>query len=322
MTPSDSLWKKSRSLRSAAMIFLFYLLATQAAHTLLYTIVAYLVSAAEKTGTDFGNTVNEIAGQFHFVSFALGALLLTFTTWKADRALYSHQIFWNAPHKPFWHLDRLTKEELARGGSSGLIAASVYLLLFTVSGRGSFLGVYLNSTIGTPVFPLFFVDILALAALLFCEEYIFRHKILGLLLGSLSPGMAVAVTSLLYLAVKYLQFELTLMDLANLALMNIALGYFFLKFRKPHRGIAYLLALLCALHSLAGLPLWDNESPSFFLFKASSRGPDLLFGGHNGPFSGLALLSIFLVFALGAAYSWKKEIEARRHSERKHSRLN
>jgi hypothetical protein len=321
MIANDSLWKRSRSLRSAALIFVFYLLATQAAHTLLYTIVAYLVSAAEKTGTDFGNTVNEIAGQYHFVSFALGALLLTFTTWKADRALYSHQVFWNDPHKPFWHLDRLTKEELIRGGSSGLIAASIYLLLFTVSGRGSFLGVYITSTIGTPVFPLFFVDILALGLMLFCEEYIFRHKILGLLLGSLPPGVAVFFTSLLYLAVKYLQFELSLMDLANLMLMNIALGYFFLKYRKPHRGIGYLIALLCALHSLAGLPLWENESPSFFLFKASGRAQDLLFGGQSGPFAGLALLSIFLVFALGAAFSWKKEIEARRHSERKNSGL-
>lgn len=321
MSPNDSAWKKTRGLRSVALIFLFYLLATQAAHTLLYTIVAYLVSAADKTGTDFGNTVNEIAGQYHFVSFALGALLLTFTTWKADRALYSHQVFWNDSHKPFWHLDRLTKEELIRGLSSGLIAALIYLLLFTASGRGSFLGVYITSTIGTPVFPLFFVDIMALGLMLFCEEYIFRHKILGTLLGSLPPGLAIAFTSLLHLTVKYLQFELALMDLANLLLMNIALGYFFLKYRKPHRGLGYLIALLCSLHCLAGLPLWENESPSFFLFKAAGRAPDLLFGGQSGPFAGLALLSIFLVFAIGAAYGWKKEIEARRHSERKPPRL-
>ena len=76
----ESFWKRTRAPRSAALILGFYLAATQIAHTLLYTIVAYLVSAADKVGADFGNTVNEIAGQYHFFAFSLGALLMTITT--------------------------------------------------------------------------------------------------------------------------------------------------------------------------------------------------------------------------------------------------
>jgi membrane protease YdiL (CAAX protease family) len=312
----ESLWRRCRPLNSALLILGFYLAATQVAHTLLYTIVAYIVSAADKTGTDFGNTVNEIAGQYYFFSFSLAALLMTFTTWQGDRALYRHDPFWNENHQPVWQLNRLTKEELIRGISSGAIAAFIYLSLFTLSGRGNFLGVYITSTLGTPVFPLFFLDLAALSALLFCEEYIFRHKILRRLLQQFTPGTAVCLTAAAYLAVKYLQFELGWMDYLNLSLMNLALGYFFLKSGKAHRGIGFALVLVLVLHSLAGLPLWDSESPSFFLFKATQRNAEILFGGGAGPFAGLALSSIFVVFALGGAISWKQDLETKRQAAR------
>lgn len=313
---NESLWRRSRHLRSAVLILVIYLGATQVAHTLLYTIVAYIVSAADKTGTDFGNTVNEIAGQYHFFSFALAALLMTLTTWKGDRALYRHDDFWNETHKPVWQLNRISKQELFRGISSGAIAAGIYLLLFTASGQGSFLGIYITSTFGTPVFPLFFLDLAALCTLLFCEEYIFRHKILRLLLQQMAPGSAIALTTAAYMLVKYLQFELSSMDFVNLALMNLGMSYFFLKSGKAHRGIGFLVILLVFLHSIAGLSLWGIESPSFFLFKPIQRTPELLFGGGLGPFSGLALSSIFLVFAIGSAFSWKQEKEAKRQLNR------
>lgn len=308
--------RRHHGLRSALLIVFFYLALTLIAHTMLYTIVAYLVSVANKTGTDFGNTVNEIAGQYHFFAFALGAALMAGTTWRADRALYRHGTFWNEPHKPFWRLDRLTKEELVRGLSSGAIAALLYLALFVISGQGSFLGVYITSTFGTPVLPLFFVDLLSLATLLFCEEYIFRYKVLGQLAAEMHPATAVALTTLLYVSVKYLQFDLSGMDILNLTLMNLALGYFFVKSGKAHRGIGLVLALLCILHSGAGLPLWGNESPSFFLFKTDNRTTEALFGGMSGPFQGLALSTIFLVFTLSGVLSWRKKEEARRQNER------
>jgi membrane protease YdiL (CAAX protease family) len=307
----ETLWRRTKSLRSAGMILTFYLGATLIAHTLLYTIVAYLVAAADKTGTDFGNTVNEIAGQYYLFSFALAALLMMITTWKGDRALYRHDPFWNSPHKPAWQLDRHTKEELLRGISSGVIAAVVYFFLFTVSGQGGFLGVYITSTFGTPVFPLFFLDLISLCVLVFCEEYVFRHKILRLLLIRLGPGTAIAITAAAYLLVKNLQFELTGFDLLNLGLLNLALGYFFLKSGKPHRGIGFALLLLTALHTIGGLPLWGQESPSFFLFKSTHRSHEILFGGGLGPFSGLALSSILFVFALGSAFSWKRATNTR-----------
>lgn len=303
---SDSFWQRHRYLRPAFLVLLFYLLATQLAHTLLYTIVAYIVSAAEKKGTDFGNTVNEIAGQYHFFAYALAALLMTITTWRGDRALYRWDVFWNEPYKPVWQLDRNAKGELFGGVGSGLVAAGIFLALFYISGRGSFLGVYLTSTFGTPVFPLFFVDILALGTLIFCEEYIFRHKLLRLFAAELPPVAAITLSSAAYILVKWVQFDLTALDFLNLALFNFALGFFYLRVNKPHRGIGFALALSFLLHPLAGLPLWENESPSFFLFKTAARGDDHLFGGAAGPFAGWGLASILAVFAVRAAYGWLK----------------
>lgn len=309
---SDSLWTRTRSLRAALLVLIFYLLATQVSHTLLYTIVAYIVSAAEKKGTDFGNTVNEIAGQYHFFAYALGALLMTITTWRGDRALYRWDVFWNEPHKPVWQLDRNTKSELWNGAGSGFVAAAIYLLLFAISGRGSFLGIYLTSTFGTPVFPLFFLDIFSLGALLFCEEYIFRHKILRMLRQQFDPVIAMLLAGGAHILVKALQFELSYLDYLNLALFNLAVGFFYLRNERAHRGIGFALALTFMLHPIAGLPLWENESPSFFLFKANARNEDVLFGASSGPFAGLALASILSVFVVRACYGWLKRHETLR----------
>ncbi|WP_305809356.1 hypothetical protein, partial [Staphylococcus epidermidis] len=147
------------------------------------TIVAYMVSLSTKTGPEFSNTVNEISSQYILFARALGALVLSATLWQADRALYRQIPFWNEAHRPFWQLDRIRKEQLFRGLSSGLLAALVFIVFFTAAGQISYLGIYITSTMGTPIFPLFFLDLASLATLLVCEEYLFRHKILRTLLS-------------------------------------------------------------------------------------------------------------------------------------------
>lgn len=313
---NDSLWVKTKNYRALLFLLGIYAGATQLAQTMLYTVVAYIVSAAEKTGTDFGNTVNEIAAQYHFFVYALAAAAVAFTTWKGDQALYRESVFWNEPHKPIWQLNRHTKSELLQGLASGCIVLAVFLFLFTLSRKGTFLGIYLTSTFRTPAFPLFFLDFASLAALVFCEEYIFRHRIFPLLLSECSENLAVIVNMAVAIFFKSLQFELTWMECLNLGLLNIALGYFYLRSGRAHKGIGFLLGFVCLSHSLTGLPLWENESPSFFLFKAVDRQQEILFGGALGPFGGLALTTILLVFAIGGKVGRRKDLEAKQYSRR------
>jgi len=299
-------------LRPAAFPFLLYILVSQLALTLLNTIVSYIVSLSQKTGTDFSNTVNEIADQYLVLSLSLGALLLSLTLWQADRALYRQLTFWNDLHKPAWQLDRSRKEELMRGLSSGLLAALVYLVFFTISGQVGYLGIYITSTIGTPIFPLFFMDIAALVILLVCEEFLFRHKILRGLLAVLPASAAIVLTTSLHLLARHWQFHLEPLDYINLACLNLVLGYFYVKSGKCHRGLGFLIAFLCLLHNVGGLPLWGYESPSFFLFKAAPRASALVTGGASGPLGGLGVFGILAIFALGSFLTWKRELEARR----------
>lgn len=309
---NESFLKKILFYRPVFYLMIFYLVVSEVAQTLLYTIVAYIVTAAGKEGTDFSNTVNEIAGQYLFVSFAIGALIVTITTWLGDKALYRHKSFWNDPRKPFWQLDRLTKEEFLRGIASGLIVAFIFLMIFTFSKQVSYLGVYITSTFGTPVFPLFFMDLMALIALVFCEEFIFRHKILTFFMHRMSAGTSIVFTSCLYILAKHLQFQLMGLDYLNLVCLNLTVGFFFVKSKKVHRGLGFLAALFGIIHPFAGLPLWGSESPSFFLFKTNQRASELLSGGTAGPLAGLGLFSIILVFGIGAYISWKNSREVKR----------
>lgn len=288
------------------LLIVFYLFISEIAQTLLFTVVTYIVTTAGKEGADFSNTVNEIASQYFLFSFALGALVVTISTWLGDKALYKHLSFWNDSRKPIWQLDKVTKEELLRGLASGFIIAALYLLIFTTSKQVSFLGIYITSTLGTPVFPLFVIDLISLIALVVCEEFIFRHKILRYLLQNHSQGTSILISSLLYLLAKHLQFQLTGMDYINFFILNLTVGFFFTKSLKAHRGLGFLIALFCVLHPLAGLPLWGTESPSFFLFKTTARASETLSGGNAGPFAGLGLFSILLVYTLGARLSWKR----------------
>jgi hypothetical protein len=292
---------------SVALPTLAYIVLSQLSNTLLDTIVAYIVSLSSKTGPEFSNTVNEISSQYVLFARAIGALLLTLTLWQADRALYRQIPFWNDGHRPLWQLDRVRKEELFRGLSSGLLAALVFLVFFTAAGQISYFGVYITSTMGTPIFPLFFLDLASLAIFLICEEYLFRHKILRAMLLELSPNVAIVFSSALHSFVRYMQFPLTFFDCVNLFCLNMALGYFFVKNGKCQRGLGFLLAFLCCLHNFAGLLLWGIESPSFFLFKAAAKSSPALSGGANGPLGGAGVLGILVLFTFGSFLTWKRE---------------
>jgi membrane protease YdiL (CAAX protease family) len=302
------------ALRPMALTFLFYVLLSQLAQTLLYTVITYMVSLSSKTGPDFSNSVNEISGQYILFTFALAAFLLALTIWQADRALYRQVPFWNSPHRPVWQLDHVRKEELLRGLSNGGLCALVYLLFFSLTGQIDYLGVYITSAFGTPVFPLFFMDVLGLATLVACEEFLFRHKILRGLLARMPVSLAILCTAALHTLARHWQFQLEPLDYANLLCLNLILGYLYVRTGKCHRGLGLILSLLCVLHTVGGLPLWGFESPSVFLLKAAPRTPAWTTGGASGPLAGAGLFAVIALFTL--VLTWRRDLEARRQSER------
>jgi hypothetical protein len=309
-------WDYLRPARHALIATIFYWAMTIIAATLLSTIVAYLVSAANKVGEEFVNTVNEISGQYLIFSFSLAAFLTSLTLWFGDRALYRARIFWTEPQRSIWQLNRNHKAELKRGLYSGLILGGIILALLLLSGRGSYLGLYLTSALGTPVFPLFLLSLGSSVVLLVTEEYLFRHKFMWAL-QNYGNAIAIGLTVLVATLFKLLQFHLDHIALLNTALLQLLLSIYFVRSQKCHRGIALLVSLIVFWHPLAGLPLWGVETPSLFLFKSQSTTDDWLFGGGGGPFSGLALTAALIFLTISGWYSWRQEEEEKRQGARR-----
>ena len=299
---------KFAALKTVFLLLFSYFLVCKLAETLLFTIVTYVVTTMGKSGMEFTNTVNEIASQYLLLSFAMGSTLVCATSYLGDKALYRNQPFWNDRNKGILHLDRLAKREFFRGLTGGLLVALVLLSIFITSGQVSYLGIYITSTFGTPIFPLFFTDLISLITFVVAEEYIFRHKVLRLLIERFGSWRANILTSGIYTLWKYFQFSLTALDAFNIFLLSLALGYFFLSSGKTHRNIGFLIALLGILHPIAGLSLWSHSSPSFFLLKVSSRASELLSGGNAGPMAGLGMTSLLLLVAIGARLSAKHSV--------------
>ncbi len=293
--------------RSILLIFVAYAAASKVAHTLLYTLVSSWVLMTSQDQGSFSDLVNEIASQFVFVAYAAAALLLALTVWLGDKALYSHRPFWNLQSRAAWQLDRNTKSEFGNGLGSGFLLAVALLVILLAGSYVNYLGVFLTSTVGTPVFPLFFSDLVALVVFVVCEEFLFRHKILPRILEFRGPHEAAWISSLLYVGLKHFQFQLTLLDWVNLMLLNLTLGYYYLKSGKAHRGLGLSAALYGTLHALGGLPLWNQVSPSLFLFKHNMKASDLMSGGAAGPMASLAM-TLFLLIALVTGYRrWRRD---------------
>ncbi|NUM88128.1 MAG: hypothetical protein HUU37_02895 [Bdellovibrionales bacterium] len=291
--------------RSILLIFMAYAAASKVAHTLLYTLVSSWVLMTSQDQTGFSDLVNEIASQFVFAAYAAAALLLALAIWLGDKALYSHRPFWNT--RAPWRLDRQTKSEFGGGFGSGFLIAAVLLAILLAGGYISYLGLFLTSTVGTPVFPLFFSDLVALMVFVVCEEFLFRHKILPRLLEFRGSHAAVWGTAFLYVGLKQFQFQLVALDFLNLMLLNLTLGYYYLKSGKAHRGLGLAAALFGTLHAVAGMPLWSQTSPSLFLFKHNLRASDLMSGGAAGPMASLGM-TLFLFLALATGYRrWRRD---------------
>lgn len=288
------------------LIPIFYLALSKLAHTLLLTIVTSVVLMTGQSGQELSNSVNEISSQYVLTSYALAALLTAITVWLGDKALYSHSYFWAEERKKPWQLERSCRQEFYRGLSSGALAAMVVCIILLSTGQISYLGIYITSTFGSPVFPIFVTNFLSIILLLICDEFIFRHKLLQMFFRVWPEPVAIFASTLLYLLLKWVQFPLQTMDLVNLSLLGLILGFFYAKNKKSHRGLGFVLSLICLLHPMAGLPLWSQTSPSFFLLKHSAKSSEWMTGGPAGPMASIAIFSMFLLFSVASVKRWQQ----------------
>jgi hypothetical protein len=287
---------------------LFYLFVSKIVHTMLVTSITSFVLMTSKAGSDLPNTVNEIASQYVFFSYAIGALLVSTTLWFGNRALYYGSEFWNEGDKKFWQLSRETKGNLWRGAGSAALLVLLLLALFYIAEQVTFLGLFITSAIGTDVFPLFLLDFISLLVLVVCEEYFFRYRLLGRLSTQISQFNAALVSTVVYILVKWVQFDLTYVDISNLFLLQMAMCFYFLGSGSAHRSLSFLAVFYGILHPIAGLPLWNQIGPSFFLFKHNAAKSNAwLTGADAGPLAGFGMSGVLVLLLIGSLWSWREQ---------------
>ena len=146
---------------------------------------------------------------------------------------------------------------------------------------------------------------LALIALAFSEEYLFRQKILPALRGSFPTWAAAAITALLYWATKAAQYDLGWMHSITLILIAFSLGLRASREGDFSGGAGLWAGLLVALNPLFGLPVFGSDFPGLLLLKYEPS-PGInenlsrwISGGNAGPLASAALQILIL------AYGWR-----------------
>lgn len=146
-----------------------------------------------------------------------------------------------------------------------VVAASVVAFLVLI-GVYKYLGYFIPFE-ETPLALInIFLRMLALALLVYCEEYIFRDKIAAQL-KNLPMLPAALWTAGLYCGVKVMQFDLGLMHLVTLFLISIALSYRSLREGQFARAAGYWAAILIIFHPLLSLPIFGNDFSGVLLIR-------------------------------------------------------
>ena len=109
---------------------------------------------------------------------------------------------------------------------------------------------------------------IALAALVYCEEYLFRYKVASYL-KDLPFLWSAFWTALLFCLVKLIQFDLGLMHLVTLFLLSINLSF---RAWKPApggfaRSAGFWAAILIIFHPLLSLPIFGNDFSGALLVR-------------------------------------------------------
>lgn len=211
--------------------------------------------------------------------------------------------------KQVFHFKEL-KRVFAPNALNGLILTGVMVAGTTLGGHMSYLGVYMrfDEVLLSLVSSIIFGS--SLFALVIVEEYIFRQVIekkFSEYVGAL--GVA-ALSSALYLFVKYVQFELNWVLAVNLVLLNLTYSMIAHGERHYMASASFAGTFMTITHVIFGLPLMGQDMPGILLLRASSDEGlgSLLSGGAAGPEGGL-VLTVLLVIYLYLPQIRSKKIE-------------
>lgn len=234
--------------------------------------------------------------------------------------LFVMLLFWLNPLTTTTRSEIFTPQRFEKkfipGFAQGAVLCSGLVLAFLLSGAYRYVGFFIQTEDTALASIGLAVRVSALGLLLFCEEFIFRQKMYAHLRAHAPDAVSVLVTSLAYVGVKLLQFDLGIMQTTTLLLLSVAIFYRNAADGDFMRGAGFWVAIALIFQALLSLPILGTEFNGLVLIKyqsaiaggldvgtASSR---FLTGGIGGPLSSFVFQLILVVDALRGLLRHKK----------------
>lgn len=212
------------------------------------------------------------------------------------------------------------------GFTQGSIFACGVILAFIMSGIYRYLGFFIHFEDSSFALGNVLLRALSLGVLIYCEEFLFRNKLIGYFRAGIEKThfedktiaiLTAGLTSLVYCGVKALQFDLSWMHLLTFFLISMSLSFRAFKIGDFTDGAGFWSAILIVFHPLLSLPILGNDFSGLILVKyqsITSEDPlhplsDLLrifSGGQGGPLSAFVLQLLFLLDATRSILRYKK----------------
>jgi len=212
------------------------------------------------------------------------------------------------------------------GFTQGSIFTCGVILTFLIGGIYRYLGFFIHFEDSSFALGNVLLRALSLGILIYCEEFLFRNKLLKYFQAGFEKThfedktiaiLTTILTSLFYCGVKALQFDLSRMHLLTFFLISISLSFRVFKTSDFTDGAGFWSAILIIFHPLLSLPILGNDFSGLILVKyqsITSEDPlhplsDLLrifSGGQGGPLSSIVLQLLFLLDATHSILRYKK----------------
>jgi hypothetical protein len=207
----------------------------------------------------------------------------------------------------------------------GAVLASGMILAFLFSGLYQYIGFFMQVEEYFISGVSIVLRTVSLVALVYCEEYLFRHKLSRFLQGRgatagaggssvVSPPAMSKITialfaGTLFCLIKRFQFDLGVMQTLTLFLISLCLSIRSFIDSDFGRGAGFLSALLIIFHPLLSLPILGSEFSGLVLVKPlqDMEGLTRLFtGGAGGPLASLALQLLLVLDILRGIFRYRE----------------
>ena len=188
----------------------------------------------------------------------------------------------------------------------GIVLAGVLIIGGLIAGHFSWLGLFMRFDEVALSFATAFVFSIGIFAMISFEEYLMR-KTLEPQFRRFGGSLAIqAASCVIFVAIKFLQFDITQIEMMNFVLLNLIFHGIARNERSHMSSAIFASSFIITLHSLFSLPFLGQDIPGIFVLRAlesdsnpaasSSNLGNFLSGGLRGPENSFILTILLGVY--------------------------